>query len=162
MAFDGTYTPVALYTELTTDPKTLGYATPLALRNIAGNTTVVGLINSLTGNGAATIELETMTASEIATIMLPYFGAALTSAPSLTAVHYAYYTLMFAIVMAQQGPIAVGNLSAFGAQMVSDGIITAAEAAPLGQRIGSRAEVLWGQGTVVAEQDIEQVMGETF
>jgi hypothetical protein len=162
MPFGGSYTPAALYTELTTDPKSLGYATPLALRTNSGNNTVCGLINSLTGNGAATIELQTMTPSQIATIMLPYFGAARTTAPGLTDANYMYYALMFAIVMAQSGAIPVGELSAFGAQMVTDGIITSAEAAPLGQRIGTRAEVLWGQGTAVAENDVEVVMGETF
>jgi hypothetical protein len=156
MSFGGTYTPAALYTELTTDPKSLGYSALLAQQNVAGNNTVCGLINALTGAGAATIELQTMTSQQVAAIMLPFFAAA----TALT--DYPYYTLMFSIIMAQQGAIPVGNMSALGAKIVTDGIMTSTQAQALGQRTGSRAEVLWGQGTVVAEQDIEQVMGETF
>jgi hypothetical protein len=158
MSFSGSYTAAALNTELTTDPKSLGYATWIPVQSIGGNNNICNLLNQLTGNGAATINMTTMTAAQIAAIMLPLFG----SATTLTAIKYAYYTLIFSMIMAQQGPIVVSGLANFSLQMISDGIMTGAQASALGQRIGSRAETLWGQGTTVSEQDVETALGEGF
>jgi hypothetical protein len=158
MSFSGTYTAAALLSELNTDPKSLGYSTWIHGNDTGANNNICTLINALTGAGAATITMTTMTAAQIAGYMLPLLGAA----TALTAVKYAYYQLMFNIIMAQQGNIAVSNLSVFGAQMVSDGILTGAQGTALDQRTGSRAEVLWGQGIVVAEGDVEVALGQIF
>lgn len=149
------FTPAQLKTELTTDPDGLGYAQWLTIGDAGGYQNITTLINALTGAGAANIEMTTMTAAQISAIMLPLFGAA----TSLTALQYAYYTLMFSIVVSQQGPIAVSSLSAFGAQMVTNGILTPTQATNLGQRVGSRAEVLWGAGTTIGISDIQLALG---
>ena len=136
------FTPAQLKTEVTTDPLGLGYAQWVAGHSIGADVQIANLINALTGAGAANITMPTMTAAQIATIMLPLFGAA----TGLTAVQYAYYTLMFSIVMSQQGPIPVSLLSAFGAEMVTNGILTSAQASAIGQRIGSRGGGPLGRG----------------
>ena len=158
MGFSGTYTQAALATELSTDPKSLGYAAWIPIKSEGANLNICALINSLTGNGAATITLTTMTAAQIAAIMLPLFGAA----TGLTATQYSYYALMFAMIEAQTGVITLSGLAAFSNQMVANGVMTTNQQIAFGQRTGSRAEVLWGQGTVVTESDVEIALGETF
>jgi hypothetical protein len=158
MGFSPPYTAAALLSELTTDPKALGYATWTPIKSAGANANVCTLINSLTGAGAATINMTTMTAAQIAAIMLPLFGAA----PTLTAVQCAWYQLMFSMIMAQTGPITVSVLANFSNEMVANSVMTSAQQLALGQRIGSRAEVLWGQGIVVAPGDVEIALGENF
>jgi hypothetical protein len=158
MSFSGSYTAAALATELNSDPKTLGYAAWIPVKSTGGNNNICNLINSLTGNGAATIQQTTMTAAQIAAILLPLFA----NATALTAAQYGYYGVMFNMIMAQQGPITLSVLANFSTQMITNNILTAPQATALGQRTGSRAEVLWGQGIVVTEQDVEVALGESF
>jgi hypothetical protein len=138
----------ALKTELQTDPLNLGYATPLA----AGNcTTPASLLNALTGPGAATITLTSMTNQQFVTAFLPYLGNVFT----LSAPKQAFYSMIWDAVLAMS-TISFANASVTGLmeQAVTDNLMTSPQATALTQRIGSRAEVLFGQDTIIAHLDI--------
>ncbi|WP_297478425.1 hypothetical protein [Ferrovum sp.] len=62
------FTLQELNSELTTDPQKIGYATPLAATN---DNAVAVLINAITGPGAATITIPSLTHDELATLIAP-------------------------------------------------------------------------------------------
>jgi len=99
-----------------------------------------------------------MTAPQLAAILLPLLSAA----TGLTALRYAYYQLVFNMIMSQQGAVTLSGLATLSTQMISDGIMTAPQATAMGQRTGSRAEVLWGQGLIVPATDIATALGGTY
>jgi hypothetical protein len=144
----------ALKTELTTDPKGIGYATPLAATN---DNAVAALINATTGPGSGTITLPSLTHDEFAMLIAPVVMAIGGSSAALQATWYPMLNLISGISIVQTTTQNMGMLgalsSAFPTQLPASAITAATT------RIGSRAEVLWGAGTVIQWQDIATAMG---
>ena len=150
------FTSAALLSELTTDPLGLGYAPLVAAGNHAG---LAGLLNALTGPGAATVTLLTVPKSAFASTLalaigrvyapgfagnIPYWQAVLT-----------LWTSLDSVVVADPGTQAVI------AAAIPAGVLLPAEVAALTQRTGSRAEVLWGAGAAVSFEQVGNALRGT-
>ena len=142
----------SLKTELTDDPLSLGYSTFQSEGSDSGQ---ADLLNSLTGQGAATITLAVMDNASFVTAFLPYLPAIFT----LSAAKQAFYTAVWnAILLMPTIRLSNGNVSGLMSQAVADGILTGPQAQALTQRTGSRAEVLFGQDTVIQHADISRAL----
>jgi len=130
----------ALHTELTTDPVSMGYATLLQKANDQG---VADLINSLTSAGAASVFRNDMRSQEFLNCITTTDFAALTQ----------LNTSKLTMVL---GPGVLdatnANLRAAVQALFSGATLTAMQA--IVSRTGSRAEALWGTGTVITAQQV--------
>jgi hypothetical protein len=138
------FTQAQLQTELSTDPKSLGYATKIAASDWQG---CADLINALTGAGAATISLQTANTLTLQEAVVGAEAAALTPAQA---------SLWSAMLLAAEGNVPVGNANIQSQALAVWGAATTTRAnlIALLTRIGSRAEVLWGQATIVTPNDV--------
>jgi hypothetical protein len=138
-----------LKTELTTDPVNVGYAPYVTAQN---DVQMAALINATTGNGAATITLPTMSNADFVLAFAPY----LSNVSGLSAPKQLYYVDLLWPAILQMGTIDFANANVAGilGQTVTDGLLTSAQATALNQRTGSRAETLFGAGTIVQASDI--------
>jgi hypothetical protein len=137
----------ALLTELQTDPRQIGYAGPLA---IGDQDALAAMLNAITGPGAATVTLASV----------PHDAFELGLAPALLG-----FSTLSATIQAKWQPILAAlnsstnvtiNAETIGllSTAVTDGVMTTAQATAIYQRTGSRAEVLFGAGTVVLISDV--------
>ena len=149
----------ALKTELTTDPKTLGYASQLGLSDIA----VAAMLNATTGNGAATISISSMTRGEWDAQLIPMEDQVTTglnlSGAALSAAVISKWNSRIAAFRAGDPSISVAVMTPLLNSAVSDGLITSSFITQITSRTGSRAEVLFGEGTVIDHNDISKAMG---
>jgi hypothetical protein len=138
------FTQAQLQTELSTDPKSLGYATKIAASDWQG---CADLINALTGAGAATINVKTVDTLTLQEAVVGSEAAALTPAQS---------ALWAALLLTAEGNVPVGNsnIQSQALAVWASTTTTRANLIALLTRVGSRAEVLWGQGTTVSENDV--------
>jgi hypothetical protein len=142
----------SLHTELTTDPLGLGYAAQISAGSDNG---CCALINAATGAGAATITPSTVDRSIVYDALIPLSNVI----NGLSATIQAKYNRMLPIILSNQtinitSPHFVAMLTA----MVTDGVVSSAAATAFGQRIGSRAEVLFGAGVVIQNGDVSFVL----
>jgi hypothetical protein len=138
----------ALKRELETDPKGVGYATPLALGN---DTALADLLNAVTGTGSSTIKDASLARSDFLLAIAPAY----LTLPNLSQVVQSKWDRILAVISAADRiDIANPSVQALLAQAVSDGVLSQEHVDALGQRAGSRAEVLFGAGTVVGIQDV--------
>jgi hypothetical protein len=148
------FTTQELNSELTADPKGLGYSTPLAATN---DNAVAALLNATTGAGAATITIPSLTHDEFATLIAPVVMAIGSASAALQAQWTPMLNLISGISIVQTTTQNMGMLgalsSAFPTQLPASAITAATT------RIGSRAEVLWGVGTVINWIDVAKAMG---
>ena len=149
----------ALKSELTTDPKAVGYAASLGTSDIA----VAALLNALTGNGAATISVSSMSRGQWDAFLIPMEDQLTTglnlSGTALTSAVIAKWTARLAAFRAGDPTISVAIMTPMLNSAVSDGLITSSFITQITSRIGSRAEVLFGEGTVIDHNDISKAMG---
>lgn len=138
-----------LRSEITTDPLTLGYAARVSLGNDQG---IAALLNATTGSGAAEITLTSMTNEVFVTAFLPYLPnvAALSDASKKDM----YWNIWQAILSMPIIKFTSSNVTGMLTQAVADAILSQVEATALMQRVGSRAEVLFGQDTVITVNDV--------
>jgi hypothetical protein len=148
------FTPQALNSELTTDPKGVGYATPLAATN---DNAVAALLNVITGPGAATITIPSLTHDEFATLIAPVVMALGSASAALQAQWTPMLNLISGINVFQTTAQNMAMLNALSSDFPNQLPASAITAATT--RIGSRAEVLWGVGTVINWIDIAHAMG---
>ncbi len=149
----------ALHTELTTDPLAIGYSAQLNISDIA----VAAMLNATTGNGAATITIPSLSRGQWDALLIPLedqvasglnlSGAALSSAV------IAKWNARIASLRAGDQTIQTSVMTPFLNSAVTDGLITSAFLTQITTRMGSRAEVLFGAGTVAQWQDIARAMG---
>lgn len=135
-----------LANEINIDPLNLGYSQYITMGSDYG---ISVLLNNIIGNGSATITLPTMSNSDFVAAFLPYLPAALKSSNSV------FYSTIWQTILAM--PIidfTKGTVDAVMAEAVSDGVMTQAQATALNQRMGSRAEVLFGAGIIIDHLDI--------
>lgn len=147
------FTIAALAAELAADPQGLGYAANTGVANDAAN---AALLNALTGNGAGTITVSTIDRNSFLNITTPAavrlaVGLGSDNETQLSAGVVAKWSAVLAQARAADdgSQIPVDGISALG-NPVTDLVMLESELAALTTRIGSRAEVLWGQGTVIS------------
>ena len=137
----------ALLVELQTDPMQLGYAAPLAIGNLDALAT---LLNSLTSPGAALISLPTVTHDQFELGLAP----ALLGFSSLPSNIQAKWQPILDALNSSSTIVIDTQTMGLLSIAVSDGVMTSAQAVAIYQRIGTRAEVLFGAGTVVQDSDL--------
>lgn len=142
----------SLSTELSTDPKALGYAQYRTTGNYAE---IESLINALTGPGAETVQLATMSHDEFAALIAP----AVMALGSSTALQTKWNPMLTLVASAQNIKLSPLNMSLLNA-LVADGLMTAEEVTAGTSRIGSRAEVLCGAGAMPDWQDLAKADGK--
>ncbi len=148
----------ALKTELTTDPAGLGYTAPIAAGSDAG---VADLINSIGSGSAYLLQLPSIDKNTFLTLTTPAavrIGIGQTGADGstpLSAAAIAKWTAVLAQGRAADpgSQINLALIATLGSP-VADNVMTSAEFAALTTRQGSRAEVLFGAGTVVTSDDV--------
>lgn len=135
------FTIALLAGELTSDPQTVGYSG--AVTDAAKS----ALVNQRTGNGSASVFRNDIKTAEIVNAIVAADFAV------LTAVQVQKLALMLqaGILDATQANVRTIFLGIFAGMANTITALTA-----LASRTGSRAEVLWGCGTVVTEQQIGQ------
>jgi hypothetical protein len=164
-----------LYTELSTDPEHMGYT------NIGDDIGNANLLNSLTSPGAATITLSSinnqaffeqlllsnLNSNIAATVANAATATSTTTSTTTTAAMptatqasnnlQANWPYILQLLVAQQ--LSIANDSTFqqlATAATNAGILTSDQITALTSRTGSRAEVLFGQGTVVQPIDVAQ------
>ena len=150
----------ALKSEITTDPKALGYA---PLINVSDNG-IAGLLNALTGPGAATISLLTQTKGAILKGIIPALdqlasGLTLSNSPITSQTAQKWANRFAALRSGDPVVVLDGGLLFLLNQMVADGLTTQPYIDAFTTRTGSRAEALFGAGTVVQPGDIAKALG---
>ncbi len=144
---------VALHTELTTDPLAVGYAAQLGKSDIA----VAALLNATTGAGAATISLTSLTHDAFAMLIAPVVMSMSIASAALQAKWTPMLQLIGGISSVDLTPANLGLINALSTDFPAQLPATAITAVTT--RMGSRAEVLFGLGTVVQWQDVAKAMG---
>ena len=139
----------SLKTELDTDPKAIGYA-----QQVGNDAVIAGMLNSLTAPGAETITLPVMTHDQFAALIAP----AVMELGSSTAMQTKWNPMLTLASSAQNVGTTPQNMGLLNA-LVADGLMTAEQVTAGTTRIGSRAEVLYGAGTVIEWQDIARAEG---
>ncbi len=139
----------ALKNEIATDLKALGYAALVASGNDQG---IADLLNATTGSGAATVGLTSLTKDEF---VLGFAPAIYTNLSTLSTTKQQQWRDILNIINgATAVDLSTSNVQALLAQGVSDGLITQAEINAVTQKTGSRAEFLFGAGTVISNSDV--------
>lgn len=149
-----------LNTELTTDPAALGYAPYL---NISDNE-CAALLNALTGPGAVTISLPSQTKGAILKGCVPGTDQLATgvnlSGVAISAATTNKWLHRFNAIRSGDPVLALDTeMMGLLGQLVTDGLMTQAQIDAITKRVGSRAEYLWGAGTVVQPSDVMRAMG---
>ena len=148
-----------LKTELTTDPLGLGYASTLPTSDIA----TASLLNSLTGKGTATITIPLFSRGELLALLIPLedqLSSGVTiSNTALTQLVLNKWSGRFDALRSGDTFIATNIILPLLNSAVTDNIATAAYITQITTRTGSRAEVLFGAGTVIQHSDISKAMG---
>ena len=144
----------ALKTELQTDPKSLGYASLIT----AGNTAALAnLLNATTGNGASTVALTTIDHDDFVADILP---DVLTVLPTLSAtIQTKWQTILQQFSTSSEVLLTNATTQQLLGEAVTDGLATQAQVTAWTTRTCSRAEVLFGAGTVVAQSDVMMALG---
>lgn len=153
----------ALHTEISTDPLALGYAPYVA----AGNDGAIAvLLNAPTGVGAATISITTLSRGAVLRGVIPATdqlasGLTLAGVAIPTAVSNKWASRFAALRGADPSMAMDAILMGMLGQLVTDGLMTQPYIDAFTKRIGSRAEVLWGMGTIIQWRDVAAAYGRT-
>jgi hypothetical protein len=138
----------ALKNEITNDPLSLGYAVFVTAGNDAA---IAAILNMATGPGAATVTDATMPRDDFMLAITP----SLISLPGLSTTIQSKWDRILAVVRAADTiNISDPAIQALLGASVADGVLTSDQVAAIGQRTGSRAEVLFGAGTTIMNTDI--------
>lgn len=150
----------ALKTELTTDPKGLGYAANLTSTNDVAN---AALINATSGAGAAVVPLIAVPKGQlllgITPLLMQLASGQTTAGATTSAATTAKWQMLFQALQAADPTLVVAQILPMLNDAVTDGLTTSTAVTALTTKTGSRAEVLWGAGTVIQWQDIAAAMG---
>lgn len=140
----------ALKTELYTDPKSMNYAAQ------SGNDAVIaGLLNAFTGPGAETITLPYLSHDDFAVMIAP---AVMALGSATTTLQTKWTPMLNLISGTQRVTLSARNMGMLNG-LVTDGLLAATDITAGTTRIGSRAEVLYGAGTIAEWQDIARAEG---
>lgn len=140
--------PTELGTEISTDPEGLGLGELYDEGQYQG---VANALNSLTGPGAASINLPSVSKDNFILAIAP----ALLVIPTLSSDLQTKWNLILNTVLGVNLiDLTNSNVTDLLEDAVSDGVLTSDQVTAATTRIGSRAEVLWGAGTVVSAEDV--------
>jgi hypothetical protein len=138
-----------LTTELNTDPKSLGYAPFIAGGNIVQ---LAGLLNSLTGNGIGSVPREPISADAFIGLINDVELDTLTIGKKQDLQIYE-----------GAGMVDIGNINVQNwidnAFPAGSAPITHTAMHNMFNRVASRAEVLFGAGTVITTEDVSTALG---
>lgn len=142
-----------LAAEIANDPEDVGYAQHASS---GADTLVAALLNARTGAGAGDVTEPVLAKGDFVLAITPALARidALENA-SLRTVWGRYWE---AIQCAETFRVADPRLAGLLDLAVTHGVLTAEERAAVGVRTGSRAEVLWGAGTVVSADDVARAL----
>jgi hypothetical protein len=142
----------ALKNEITTDPLGLGYALFVSAGN---DQAVVDLLNTTTGPSAAQVSLPYLSRTTFLGAILP----ATLVLPTLSADLQSKWGRILAVVRASDGvDLTDSGVQGLIALAAGDGVLTSDQAAAIGKRTGSRAEVLFGAGTTIKNNDVSYAL----
>ena len=149
----------ALKSEIQTDPAKLGYAAYIGV----SDNQLAAMLNATTGTGAATISLSTVTKGALLLGIIPWLdqiasGKTLAGA-TLTADVITKWQQRAQVLQAADATIVVVQVAPMMAEAITDGIGTQAQIDAVAKRTGSRAEVLFGEGTTIQAADVLAAMG---
>lgn len=146
----GTYSMAALMSEITNDPKNLGYA------NQAGNADSIAVLMNTSPEPVATNQQEQIYRSRVASSDM-IAGIVLSEFASLTQANRDYCTMLFSAANVNTGDAnlrtQLGNI--FGAATTSRTNLMAAA-----QKNATRSEALWGDGFRVTAQQVSEALGQ--
>ena len=137
-----------LATELAEDPLALGYAPLIASGNDMG---LVALLDSPTGPGAALVQEATLSKADFQLATMPAILALAGASLELRSKWDRILSVLQSVDtvrLAHPGVVALLGLAQ------SDGLLSPAQVAAIGVRMGSRTEVLFGAGSRVTATDI--------
>lgn len=143
----------ALRSEIQADPVAMGYA-PLVASGSDG--ALADLLNSLTSRGAATITLDRVERDNVLPLALVMTKNAVLLADANKRTRWLQSAMIF--TAADSIPSSQAQVVATFTDAVADGVLTQAQANGLRQRTGSRAEVLFGPGTIVSGNDVYRAL----
>lgn len=153
-------TSAQLNSELTTDPMGMGYA---AYVGVSDNT-LADMLNSLTSKGAATIQLVNVSKGALLLSSVPLtdqLAAGLTlSGSAIPSATQQKWISRFDALRSADPVLEVSQMMPLLESAVQDGIASSAWVTAVTTRTGSRAEVLWGAGTVITPVQILQSIGK--
>ena len=132
----------------------LGYAPSLASTN---DIVTASLINATTGKGAAVVALPSLSHDEFAMLIAPVGMGLSTATTTLQAKWSPMLQLFGGVQTVNLTPQIMGMLDDLSTDFPTP--LPAATVTASTTKEGSRAEVLWGAGTVVQWQDIAIAMG---
>lgn len=144
------YTIQQLAAEIAADPKNLGYA---AFSVNGNDAAVASLLNSLSGPGVGPVASVTMTRDEA---LLAFSPALLTITALSTALQSKWDRILSALTSLNVLDCTSAAVQAILTQAITDSVLTQEQVTNFNQRTGSRAEVLWGAGTIVSAYDCSQ------
>ena len=149
----------ALKTELTTDPLGLGYASTLPTSDIA----TAALINATMGKGAGTIMVPSFSRGELLALLVPLEDQ-LSSGVNVSGAAFTQLVLnkwagRFDALRSGDPQIPTTLILPLLNSAVADGLTTATYVTQITNRVCSRAEILFGAGTMVQHKDISIAMG---
>jgi hypothetical protein len=133
----------ALKKEITNDPLELGYAPFVSAGN---DQAIAGLLNKATGPDAGQVYASAMSRDDFMLAFIP----ALITLPNLSATIQSKWDRILGVIRAADTiNISNSSIQALLGEAVSDGVLTSEQTSIIGQRTGSRAEVLFGAGTTL-------------
>ncbi len=152
----------ALNAELTADPQSLGFAALLADGDDEG---LAALLDAVGSGSAYTLTLATLdknsflTATTPAAVRLAIGGNGADGSTPLTTVVIAKWSAVLAQARAADpgSQINLALLDQLGSP-VTDNVMSQAEFTAMTTRQGSRAEVLFGAGTIVSSDDVAEAL----
>ncbi len=149
----------SLKTELTTDPLGLGYSQYFKTSHV----NIANLLNATSGAGAATIQLQTISKGQLLLGIVPWLdqlstGVTLTGSPVASGVSLKWQH-RFQALQSADATLQISQILPLVTDVETDGLATAAQVSALTTKTGSRAEALFGAGTVIVWQDIFAAIG---
>ena len=137
------YTIAQLKTEITTDPLVLGYA---ALRAVANDIAIANLMNAVGVGANYNVYVNNM--------MISTFVGAIVAADFLALTALQLQQLAFIFLNNQTLDGTNPNIRSIVATIFAGKTTSLTNFAAIGVRQGSRADALWGVGTVVSAADV--------
>ncbi len=139
-----------LQTELSTDPENLGYAALVAAGSDSG---LVDLLNAVGSGSAYVVTVTTLTKDQALVATTPIVFAITRASILPDANIIAYWSSMLDHLRAAD-QIDVPTVAALLDGAIADGVLTQDQVTAATTRQGSRAEVLFGAGTVITDTDV--------
>lgn len=142
----------ALKSEILTDPLGLGYAGYVGSGN---HVAVANLLNSLSGAGVSGVTLANMARDDFMLAILPAISAIASGTPTIKD----KWDRILGVIQAANSVQNNTSIQYLLSQSVQDGLWTQPQANAVFIRNGSRAEVLFGAGTMVSFADVGIALG---